>query len=233
MKIKCEMGKVLMRTSASIILILGLASTAFGQSKSELDNRVRKLMAQFDSLQSNPEARIPADKLKSALGVIIMERTKGGFIFGYEQGFGIAMVKNKSSWSPFAFMDSREGSFGAQIGGKSTFSVVLLMNEGARDMLINPKVDFGGEAAGTGGEDSDGVEGSITEEDPVLVFGASKGLYGGAVVKGGSVSANDKANENYYGQYYSTKNILFEGKVKASETAAELAKKLSHAAQGK
>jgi len=220
-------------TLAPAILVLGLATTAFAQSKSELDNRVRKLMSQFESLQANTDARIPADKLKKAMGVIMMDRTKGGFIFGYEQGFGVAMVKNKGTWSPFSFMSSHEGSFGAQIGGKSTFCVILLMNQAARDRLANPKVSFGGEAGGTGGSDSGGVGENFTEEPPVLVFGESKGLYGGAVVKGGSVSSDDKANEKYYGQFYSIKDILFEKKVKASETAAEFAKKIEEVAKGK
>ena len=140
-----------MRRYLLTILFLGLAATTFAETKSELDDRVRKLMAQFDSLQANTEARIPADKLKKASGVILMERTKGGLVFGYEQGFGVAMVKNKGEWSPFAFMNSHEGSFGAQIGGKSTFCVILLMTEAARDRLIASKVDWGGEAGGTGG----------------------------------------------------------------------------------
>jgi lipid-binding SYLF domain-containing protein len=215
------------------LLVLGLATTALADTKAELDNRVRKLMAQFDSLQGNAEARIPAEKLKKATGVIIMDRTKGGFIFGYEQGFGVAMVKSKGDWSPFSFMNSHEGSFGAQIGGKSTFCVILLMNDAARDRLVNPKVDFGGEAGGTGGSSSGGVGDSFSDEPPVLVFGESKGLYGGATLKGGSVSADDKANEKYYGQFFSIKDILFEKKVKPSETAAEFAKKLEAATKAK
>ncbi|MCP5518695.1 MAG: hypothetical protein H7A45_15735 [Verrucomicrobiales bacterium] len=65
----------------------------------------------------------------------------------------------------------------------------------------------------------------------MLVFGQAKGLCGGAVVKGGSVSANDKANERYYGRFYSTKEILFEGGVEPSETARALGKKLDEAAR--
>jgi lipid-binding SYLF domain-containing protein len=233
MKTKCRTRAALALTLAPVILVLGLATSAFAQTKSELDDRVRKLMAEFDSLQANAEARIPAETLKKAMGVIVMERTKGGFIFGYEQGFGVAMAKNKGNWSPFSFMNSHEGSFGAQIGGKSTFCVILLMNEAARDRLANPKVNFGGEAGGTGGSDSGGVGDSFTEENPVLIFAESKGLYGGAVVKGGSVAADDKANQKYYGQFYSIKDILFDNKVKPSETAAEFAKKLGEAAKGK
>ena len=217
---------------AQTMMASGLVTTALAQSRSELDDRVRKLMAQFDSLQANTEARIPAEKLEKAHGVIVMERTKGGFIFGYEQGFGVAMVKNENDWSPFSFVSSHEGSFGAQIGGKSTFCVILLMNEAARDRLANPKVNFGGEAAGTGGASSGGVGDDFSEEPPVLIFGESKGLYGGAVVKGGSVSSNDKANRKYYGQFYSAKDILIDRKVEVSGTATDFAKKLGEAASG-
>lgn len=233
MKAKCRTTTAMALLLAPAILALGLATAASAQTKDELNNKVRRLMAQFDSLQDNADARIPAEKLKKATGVIIMERTKGGFIVGYEQGSGVAMVKNKGKWSAFSFMTSHEGSFGAQIGGKSTFTVILLMNEAARDRLANPKVDFGGEAAGTGGSESGEVGENFTEENPVLIFGESKGLYGGAVIKGGSVSADDKANTKYYGKFYSTKDILFERKVKPSETAAELAKKLDEAAKAR
>jgi lipid-binding SYLF domain-containing protein len=222
-----------MRRHILSLLLLTLAASGFAETKNELDDRVRKLMAKFDSLQDNTEARIPADKLKKATGVIVMDRTKGGFIFGYEQGFGVAMVKNKANWSPFSFMNSREGSFGAQIGGKSTFCVILLMTDSARDQLTNPKVNFGGEAAGTGGSSSSGVGEKFTDDPPVLVFGESKGLYGGATIKGGSVSADDDANTKYYGQFYSIKDILFEKKVNRSETGTEFAKKLDAAAKGK
>jgi len=232
MKAKPRTTAALVLKVLPIVLLLGLATTGFADTKEELDNRVRKLMAQFDSLQSDAKARIPAKTLEKAQGVIVMDRTKGGFIVGYEQGFGVAMVKNKGEWSPFSFMSSHEGSFGAQIGGKSTFAVILLMTEGARDRLASSKVDFGGEAGGTGGSSSGGVGEDFTQ-NPVIVFGQSKGVYGGAVVKGGSVSANDKANQDYYGEFHSIKDILFDGKVKSSETAEEFAKKLEEAAKGK
>jgi lipid-binding SYLF domain-containing protein len=222
-----------MRRYILTMLVVGLAATTLAQTKSELDDRVRKLMAQFDSLQANTEARIPAEKLVKATGVVVMDRTKGGLVFGYEQGFGVAMVKNKGEWSPFSFMNSHEGSFGAQIGGKSTFCVILLMTEAARDRLTASKVDWGGEAGGTGGSSSGGVGDNFTEEPPMLVFGESKGLYGGAAIKGGSVAADDKANQKYYGQFYSIKDILFEKKVKPSETATDFAKKLEAAMKGK
>jgi lipid-binding SYLF domain-containing protein len=220
-----------MKNVIMALLLFGLAATTFADPKGDLDDRVRKLMAQFDSLQANAEARIPAAKLKQAKGVVIMDRTKGGFVVGYERGVGIAMVKDKdkNKWGAFTFMESNEGSLGAQIGGKSTFCVILLMDDSARDRLIQSKVTFGGEAGGTGGSTSGGVDENFSKEPPVLVFGESKGLYGGAAVKGGTVDADDKANKEYYGKLYSIKEILFEKKVPPSETAVEFANKLEAA----
>jgi lipid-binding SYLF domain-containing protein len=77
------------------------------------------------------------------------------------------------------------------------------------------------------------VGSNFTEDPPVIVFGTSKGLYGGATIKGGQVAAEDKANQNYYGEYYSIKDILFENKVKRSETATEFAKKFEAVAKEK
>jgi lipid-binding SYLF domain-containing protein len=222
-----------MKTFILMALILGLAGTATADPRADLDDSVRKLMARFDSLQANAEARIPSDKLKRAKGVIVMDRTKGGFVFGYERGFGISMVKHGDKWGAFSFMNSNEGSFGAQIGGKNTFCVILLMSDAARDQLLESKVTFGGEAGGTGGSSSGGVGDKFTTEPPVLVFGEAKGLYGGATIKGGNVAADDKANKDYYGKIYSLKDILFEKKVKPSETAGEFARKLEEAAKAK
>jgi len=216
------------------VMLCVAASAAAAETKAQLDNKVRKLISRLELLQANPELAVPADKLQKAVGVILMDRTKGGLVFGYERGSGVAMVKDKSGkWSPFSFMTSNEGSFGAQIGGKNTFALILLMNDAVKQRLVASKVDFGGEAGGTAGDTSGSTNDNAPDTAPVLVYGISSGVYGGATVKGGNVSADDKANENYYGQFYSINDILFEGKVKPSETAVELAKKIAELSKPK
>jgi lipid-binding SYLF domain-containing protein len=191
-------------------------------------------MVRLESLQSQYDAAIPPDKLEKAVGIILMERTKGGLVFGYEKGSGVAMVKDKDgTWSPVSFMTSHEGSFGAQIGGKTTFAVILLMTEAAKQQLVDSKVKFGGEAAGTAGDSSGSTNDDPSEGAPVLVYGTSSGVYGGATVQGGTIAADDEANETYYGQYYHSREILFEGKVKPTERAIELAKKLTELSKAK
>lgn len=216
-------------------LILGLVlfcfvTSAFALDKAALDSRIRKLTTKFETMQLNPEKRVPAVNLRKAKGVILLNRTKAGFIFAYQGGGGVAMVKDPKTeqWSPAAFVSASEASLGFQIGGEQGFYVILLMHTNAVNMLTQPKIDFAGEARGTAGDSSAGEEGKISDTGhPVLVYSDRAGLYGGAAIKGGTISADDEANRIYYGDYLTMRDILFDKKVKASDTEIELAGKLA------
>ena len=80
-----------MKTLTLGLLLLGLATSALALDKADLDHRIRKLTAKFESMQSNPEKRVPADVLRQAKGVILLDRTKAGFIFAYQGGSGVAL----------------------------------------------------------------------------------------------------------------------------------------------
>ncbi len=208
-----------------------MTTSCLAFEKPELDVRLRKLMMKFDSLQSKPDKRIPPDKLQQAQAVVLLDRTKAGFIFAYQGGSGVAMVKGKGqTWSPAAFYKADEASLGFQVGGQKTFMVILFMNTNAARLLTEPNVNFGGEASGTAGEDSARAEGNISPtEQGVLVFDDRRGLYGGAALKGGAIVPDTEANIVYYGQAVSPGEILFERKVKSSEAMTELAKKITQA----
>jgi len=212
------------------LVLLGLATSAFALDKAALDERIRKLTVKLEALQTDPEHRVPAENLRKAHGVILLDRTKAGFIFAYQGGSGVAMVKDPKTekWSPVAFVSANEASLGLQIGGEQAFYVILLMHTNAVRMLTDAKVDFAGEARGTAGDASAGEQGQIsTTEHPVLVYDSRAGLYGGAAIKGGAISADDKANRIYYKDYLTMRDILLEKKVKSTESASELASKLT------
>jgi lipid-binding SYLF domain-containing protein len=188
------------------------------------------LTSKFEAMQSKPDKRVPAETLRKAKGVILLDRTKAGFIFAYQGGGGVAMVKDPKTgkWSPPAFVGANEASLGFQVGGEQTFFVILLMNTNATRMLTEPNFEFGGEARGTAGDSSVAEGAKVTTTDqPVLVYDDRKGLYGGAAIKGGAISPDNEANRVYYGESVSMSDILFENKVKPTETASDLAKKLS------
>lgn len=211
------------------VLLLGLAFSSLAANQAELDNRIRKLTSKFEAMQSKSDKAIPAETLKKAQGIILLERTKAGFIFAFQGGGGAALVKDAKNgkWGPAAFVSATEASLGFQIGGQQSFIVILLMNTNATRILTDSDIEFGGEASGTAGTASGGVEGKVsTTEREVLVYDDRNGLYGGAAIKGGSLSPDEKANQKYYGQYVTMEDILFKKKVKQTETAAALAEKI-------
>ncbi|MEK7706830.1 MAG: lipid-binding SYLF domain-containing protein [Verrucomicrobiota bacterium] len=219
-----------MKTPILGLILLSFATSTFALDKAALDHRIRKLTGKFESMQSNPEKCVPADNLRQAKGVILLDRTKAGFIFAYQGGSGVALAKDPKTegWSPAAFVRANEASLGFQIGGEKAFYVILLMHTNAVRMLTEARIDFAGEARGTAGDSSAGAEGKISiTEHSVLVYDDRVGLYGGAAIKGGAISADDEANRVYYDQYVTLRDILFDKKVKATDSASELAKKVT------
>ena len=216
------------------LLSLGLVLSAAGaEDKASLDNRIRKLTAKFEALQEQSDKRIPADKLRAAQGIVLLDRTKAGFIFAYQGGNGLGMVKDPKSgvWGPAAFLKANEASLGFQVGGQKSFLVILLMTTEASRFLTDGDINFGGEARATAGKSSAGAEGDVKSTPAVLVYDDRNGLYGGAAIKGGSISPDDDANTTYYGQYAPLKAILFEKKFKPSDLTKELVVKIKKAAK--
>ncbi len=205
-----------------------LSATAVG--KAELENRIWALTAKFAAMQSQPDKRIPPDILRQAQGIILLDRTKAGFIFAFEGGGGVALVKNPKTrdWSPAAFVTANEASLGFQIGGEKNFYVILLMNTNATRLLTGPKADFGGEARGTAGNVSAGAGTSfVSPPPPMLVYSERQGLYGGAAIGGGAVAPDTEANCIYYGNPVNMSDILFNKMVKPTAAGADLAARIT------
>lgn len=219
------------------VAVFGLmASSVMAASKAELDDRIRKLTVKFEAMQAKPDKAIPAKILENAQGIVLLDRTKAGFIFGFQGGAGIAMIRDPKTkeWGAPAFYNANEGSIGFQVGGQQTFMVMLLMNTNAVRSLVDHAEEFGGEAQGTAGDSSTDAGETYREDDQaVLIYSDTKGLYGGATIKGGAVSPNEKDNMRYYGEYLIVEEILFKKKVEPTETSKALAEKIEKHAKAK
>ncbi len=224
-----------MKFLITTLLLLGLASPTWAMDKSDVDKRIRKLTTKFEAMQAKSDKRIPAESLRKALGIILLDRTKAGFIFAYEGGGGLAMVKDVKSgrWSPPTFVSANEASLGFQIGGKQSFVVILLMNTNATHGLTEETFDFGGEASGTAGNTSGKAEGTVSSDSQAVfqVYSDASGLYGGAAIKGGAIAPDTDSNVAYYGQSLTPAEILFGKKLKPSEAAITLQQKLTQASK--
>jgi lipid-binding SYLF domain-containing protein len=212
------------------LILLGFTASSRAVDMAELDNRIRRLTGKLEALQQKPDRRIPTEHLRKAQGIVLLDRTKAGFIFAYQGGSGVALVKGPTTakWGPAAFLSANEASLGLQVGGQQSFFVILFMNTNATRLLTEPNLQFGGEARGTAGDSTAGVEGGVAPREPsVLVYGDRQGLYGGVAIKGGAIAPNDQANHAYYGRFLTMKEILFDKKVEPTAAATELAGKLT------
>jgi lipid-binding SYLF domain-containing protein len=218
-----------MKTITLILTIVSIAASASATDQAQLDDRIRLMTTKFEAMQQQPDKRVPAEVLKNAQGIILLDRTKAGFVFAYQGGNGLAMVKDASgNWSPAAFLSATEASLGFQIGGEQNFYVILLMTTNATQALSEPTIDLGGEARGTAGDQSSGVEGKVTTpEQSVLVYDDRNGLYGGVAIKGGAISPDEDADITYYGKSVSTSDILFDKKVQPTQAETDLIEKIS------
>jgi lipid-binding SYLF domain-containing protein len=119
------------------LILAGLAVTAQAIEKGELDDRIRNLTAKFEAMQQNTDKRIPAENLRNAKGILLMERTKAGFLFAYQGGGGVGLVKDPKTdkWGPAGFLGAGEASLGFLVGGQQSFIVVLMMTTNAVQLL--------------------------------------------------------------------------------------------------
>lgn len=217
-----------MKTAVVTFLsVMGLVLPTLGLDSADLDNRLRLLADRFDEMQHKATA-IPAETLRRAQGIMLLDRTKAGFLFAYQGGGGVAMVRDTATgqWSPPAFVSANEASLGFQIGGEQHFIVALFMTTNATHTLLDQKVDLQGEARGTAGHDSSGVQTGPAPSPAILVYDDRQGLYGGASIKGGSVAPDSQANLVYYNQPFTMGDILFNHRAQAGEAAINLAREI-------
>ncbi len=211
------------------LLAASMALPAAAASKNKLDARVRDFADYFESVQKDAANAVPAEVLQKAEGLIIFRSYKVGFIIGVAGGGGVAIVKNKttSQWGPVGFLKGGEGSFGFQAGGQRSDLILVLMNSDGVKVLTDPNWKLGVDVRATVGPKSMGDQANLKlDSTPVLVYGDTKGLYGGASLQTGGIFPDSGDNKDYYGKKLTMSEILIEGKVTPTEAAKSLATKI-------
>ena len=161
-------------------------------------------------MQGNFKTAIPADLLRKAKGIIVINQFQGSFIVGIKDGYGVALVRRPNGkWSVPAFLKAGEFSFGLQAGAKAINAVYLLMDENTARLLFKSRMNLGAEAhaaAGIRAADREAVTRPLPSDTPanVLVYSTTEGLFAGAAVKTGYISPHEAANE----LFYSSKNRM-------------------------
>lgn len=205
MKNRTKLASIASATIA-LALLLGLAAAVSGQSKkskklAEATKEAQDAANIFQTIMNVPDKAVPQNLLDKAEAIAVFQVYKAGFIVGGRTGEGVISRRVKGGWSAPAFYNLNGGSFGLQIGAAKVDLVLLFMNTGAVDRLMEDKFEIGGEgsaAAGPVGRSASATTDAQLRAQ-ILSYSRSKGLFAGLELKGVAITPDNNNNEPVYG----------------------------------
>jgi lipid-binding SYLF domain-containing protein len=207
----------------TLAAILGMSSVCWAASGKEASvDRLDHAGAVMHEVMSAPDKGIPEEVLEHAKCVAVVPHLlKGGFIFGAENGRGVATCRTANGWSAPAFFTITGGSWGLQIGIEGVDLVMIIQNERGMQHLISSNFQLGGDASAAAGpvgrHASADTDWKLNTE--VLTYSRARGLFAGLTLTGASIRRDDDSTEAIYGHDISTERILH-GEVAAPASAA-------------
>ena len=188
-------------------------SAAGGFNRASVVERLDSCEAILQDMQASSKTAIPADILRRAKGIVIVNQFQAGFIFGVKDGYAVAMVRRPNGkWSVPAFLKAGELSIGFQAGAKTINAVYVLMDENAARLLFKNRMNLGAEAKVTAGiraAETEAVTKNLPGNANVLVYSNVEGLYAGASIKTGYLSPQQRANELFYNATHRMPELLY------------------------
>ena len=145
---------------------------------------------------------------------------KGGFIFGAENGKGLATCRTANGWSAPAFFAITGGSWGLQIGVEGVDLVMIFQGDTGMQRLENAKFQIGGDASAAAGpvgrHASANTDWKLNTE--ILTYSRAKGAFAGLTLSGADIRRDDDSMNAFYGHDVSTHRVLH-GEVAAPASA--------------
>ncbi|HZS49998.1 MAG TPA: lipid-binding SYLF domain-containing protein [Bryobacterales bacterium] len=206
-----------MRRARTCLLLVAAAcltpSFAANEKPSEPVERLNQAAKVFDEVMNTPDNGIPKDLLDGASCVIIIPGLKkAGLVIGGQYGKGVLICRGKNGvgWTGPTTVRAEGGSFGFQIGASEVDVVMLVMNQGVRDKLIQSGFTLGadaGVAAGPVGRNAAAAT-DVQMHAQILSWSRSRGVFAGAVLQGSTLRRDDDDNKAIYGKYVDPKAIV-------------------------
>ena len=184
----------------------------WADEKQDATHLVEKARIAFESFVAENNSGLFHDLLPGAVGVFIAPQVlRGGFIFGASGGNGVLLVRDKQTgeWSGPAFYTLGGVSFGVQVGGSASETILLVMTDRGISSFLGHSLKLGADADMALGPFGAGVAASTANlSADILSFSRSKGLFGGIAFDGAVVATREGLNHAYYGRQVSPKDIL-------------------------
>ena len=165
--------------------------TTSAQSRNDQDERER-VESSVEVLREMTRAEdadgIPASLLARAKAIAVIPHVvRGAFIVGGRWGKGVITARlSDGTWGPASFLDLSGASFGFQIGGDATDVILVFIEEGGLDALLEDRVELGANvsvAAGPLGRSAQ-IGTNVTLDSAIYGYSRSKGLFGSVATFG-------------------------------------------------
>ncbi len=194
------------------ILGLGVASAAWAESDREATiDRLGHAGRVLHEIMSAPDKGIPEEVLEHAKCVAVVPHLlKGGFVFGAENGRGVATCRTTHGWSAPAFFAITGGSWGLQIGVEGVDLVMIIQNDNGMKRLIGSGFELGADASAAAGPVGRHASADTNWklDTEILTYSRARGAFAGVTLNGASIRPDDDSTKAIYGRDVSTRRIL-------------------------
>jgi lipid-binding SYLF domain-containing protein len=211
-----------MKKVMTLVALLSLTSMGWAASGREAtDDRLDHAGNVLHEIMAAPDKGIPEEVLEHAKCIAVVPHLlKGGFVFGAENGRGIATCRTANGWSAPAFFTITGGSWGLQIGVEGVDLVMIIQNERGMKHLINSNFELGADASAAAGPVGRHASADTDWklETEVLTYSRARGAFAGITLNGSAIRRDDDSTEAIYGHDVSTRRIL-EGDIAAPPAA--------------
>jgi SH3 domain-containing YSC84-like protein 1 len=211
-----------------LVALLSLANFGWAESDRQSSNeRLEKAGNVLHEIMAAPDNGIPEEVLEHAKCVaVVPHMIKGGFVFGAENGRGVATCRTAEGWSAPAFFAISGGSWGLQIGLEGVDLVMIIQNDNGMQKLLDSNFQLGADASAAAGPVGRHASANTDWklDTDVLTYSRAKGAFAGLTLSGASIRTDhDSMKAIYgrkgYGQTVTARSVLT-GKV-AAPAAAE------------
>jgi len=211
-----------------IILVAALAiAPLLAKDNSGAVKRLNEATDVLSEIMATPDKGIPQDLLANAHCIVIVPALKtAAFVVGgkYGKGFESCRKHGTGGWSAPASIRIEGGSVGFQIGGSETDVVMLVMNKGGEEKLLQSKFTLGGEgsvAAGPVGRTATAQTDAQMHAE-ILSWSRSQGLFAGIALEGATLRQDLDDNAEIYGAKLQNRAIVTGAVHHAPKAAARL-----------
>lgn len=201
-----------MKKALILLALLSVTSAGYAATNREAtDNRLDHAGRVLQDIMSAPDKGIPEEVLQHAKCIaVVPSLLKGGFVFGAENGRGVATCRTKTGWSAPSFFAITGGSWGLQIGLEGIDLVLIIQNDRGLAQLIGSKFEIGADASAAAGpvgrHASADTDWKMNTE--ILTYSRAKGVFAGLTLTGAAIRRDDDSTEAIYGRDITTAHIL-------------------------